>query len=152
MHDAVGVRVGEVSDEQRLKRREHGRIHSNPERQREHGHGGKPGVLQQLSDGKTECVHNKLIENCASLSHVKRTFMKVSHLKKKRDRAPFRAFQLHLTNGEILPVRHPDYMNLPPEEGTNLFVVWIGSDWNLLDAEQVTRVSLDKSKSGHAKP
>jgi hypothetical protein len=78
--------------------------------------------------------------------------MKVAELKKMRDRAPFRAFQLHLTNGEILPVRHPDYLNMPPETGTELFVVWVGVDWNLVDAGQVARVSLLNSRSGHSKP
>jgi hypothetical protein len=68
--------------------------------------------------------------------------MKIDELKKVRDRAPFRPFQLHLSNGEILPVVHPEYMALPPETGTELFVVWIGPHWNLLDATQVARVSL----------
>lgn len=76
--------------------------------------------------------------------------MNVSDLKKMRDRAPFRAFQLHLTNGEVLPVRHPEYINMPPEEGIDLFVVWVGSDWNLVDAGQVARVSLLDSKTKRA--
>ncbi len=73
--------------------------------------------------------------------------MKVSDLKKMRDRAPFRAFQLHLSNGETLPVRHPEYLGIPPEPGTELFVVWVGPQWNLVDADQVARVSLLDSKS-----
>ena len=76
-----------------------------------------------------------------------RTIMKVSDIKKMRDRAPFRAFHLHLTNGETLPVRHPEYLAVPPESGVELFVVWIGSDWNLVDAGQVARVSLLDSKA-----
>jgi len=77
--------------------------------------------------------------------------MKVSDLKKMRDRAPFRAFQLHLTNGETLPVRHPDYLAVPPEAGTELFVVWVGIHWNLVDAGQVARVSLVNTKAGQSK-
>ena len=73
--------------------------------------------------------------------------MKVSDIKKMRDRAPFRAFHLHLTNGETLPVRHPEYLAVPPESGVELFVVWVGSDWNLVDAGQVAHVSLLASKS-----
>jgi hypothetical protein len=68
--------------------------------------------------------------------------MKMDELKKVRDRAPFRPFHLHLSNGEVLPVVHPEYMALPPEAGTELFVVWVGPHWNLLDANQVARVSL----------
>ena len=76
--------------------------------------------------------------------------MKVSELKKLRDRAPFRAFRLHLTNGETLPVRHPELLSMPAEAATDLFVVWVGSDWNLLDAGQVARVSLLDSKTKRA--
>ncbi len=72
--------------------------------------------------------------------------MKVTDLKKLRDRAPFRPFQLQLTNGEVLPVAHPECLSLAPESGTELFVVWIGRDWNLVDAGQVARVSLSKNK------
>ena len=72
--------------------------------------------------------------------------MKVSDIKKMRDRAPFRAFQLHLTNGETLPVRHPEVLSMPAAAGTELFVVWVGSDWNLIDATQVARLSLIDSK------
>lgn len=68
--------------------------------------------------------------------------MNVSDIKKMRDRTPFRAFQFHLTHGETLPVPHPEYLALPPETGVELFVVWLGSDWNLIDAGQVARVSL----------
>jgi len=77
--------------------------------------------------------------------------MKAADLKKMRDRAPFRAFQLHLTNGETLPVRHPEYVAIPPEAGTELFVVWVGADWNLVDAGQVARVSLLRSKPSQSK-
>ena len=76
--------------------------------------------------------------------------MKVSDIKKLRDRAPYRAFQLHLTNGETLPVPHPEYLAVPPERGVELFVVWVGSDWNLVDAGQVARVSLPASKAKSA--
>ena len=68
--------------------------------------------------------------------------MTVADLKKLRNPAPFRPFQLHLTNGEMLPVRHPEYLAVPPQTGTELFVVWIGVHWNLVDAGQVARVSL----------
>jgi hypothetical protein len=77
--------------------------------------------------------------------------MKVADLKKMQHRSPFRAFQLHLTNGETLPVRHPEYLAIPPEGGTELFVVWVGVDWNLVDAGQAARVSLLRSKAAQPK-
>jgi hypothetical protein len=93
---------------------------------------------------------NKRIENRGGCVQVMRTTMKVSDIKKRRDRAPFRAFQLHLTNGETLPVPHPEYVAMPPEAGVELFVVWVGADWNLVDAGQVARVSLVDSKTKRA--
>ena len=77
--------------------------------------------------------------------------MKVADLKKMRDRAPFRGFRLHLTNGETLPVRHPEQLSMPGEGGTELFVVWVGPDWNLVDAGQVARVSLLGAKTAQPK-
>lgn len=82
--------------------------------------------------------------------HVQLKIMKVANLKKLRDRAPFRAFQLHLTNGETLPVRHPELLSMPADAGTDLLVVWVGSDWNLLDAGQIARVSLLDTKAKRA--
>jgi hypothetical protein len=78
------------------------------------------------------------------------TNMKVSDIRKMRDRAPFRPFQLHLTSGETLPVRHPEYLAMPPEAGVELFVVWMGPQWNLIDAGQVARVSLLNGKARRA--
>jgi len=91
-----------------------------------------------------------VIETVWKRVHLGRTNMKVSDIKKLRDRAPYRAFQLHLTNGETLPVPHPEYLAVPPERGVELFVVWVGSDWNLVDAGQVARVSLLASKAKSA--
>lgn len=76
--------------------------------------------------------------------------MEASDIKKMRDRAPFRAFQLHLTNGEKLPVRHPELLSMPTEVEPDLFVVWVGSDWNLVDPGQVARVSLLHAKTKRA--
>ena len=53
-----------------------------------------------------------------------------------RDRAPFRPFNVHLTNGEKLAVEHPEQMSAP-EDQENLFVIWTKGDWNLIDASQV---------------
>ena len=69
--------------------------------------------------------------------------MKVVDLKQMRNRAPFRAFQIHLTSGEILPVEHPENMSLPEDE-TEIFLVWTKQDWNLVEAEQVARVSVKR--------
>ncbi len=69
--------------------------------------------------------------------------MKLTDIRKMRDRAPFRPFQIHLTSGEILPVEHPENMSVPEDE-KELFVVWTPKDWNLLDAGQVARVSVHR--------
>jgi hypothetical protein len=87
-----------------------------------------------------ETIHGKIVAYRSEPAN--RNDMKVADIKKMRDRAPFRPFQLHLTNGELMPVRHPEYVAMPPEGGTELFVVWLGSNWNLVDATQVARLSL----------
>jgi len=69
--------------------------------------------------------------------------MKLADAKRMRDRTPFRPFQIHLTTGEVLPVDHPDNMSVPADE-EDLFVVWTNHDWNLLEAGQVARVSVQR--------
>jgi hypothetical protein len=67
--------------------------------------------------------------------------MKLDYIRKMRDRTPFRAFQIHLTSGEVLSVGHPESMSIPPD-GDDLFVVWTDKDWNLLEAGQIARLSV----------
>jgi hypothetical protein len=69
--------------------------------------------------------------------------MKIEDLKRMRSRAPFRPFQIHLANGEVLPVDHPEKMSLPEDEAA-MFVIWTKSEWNLVEAEQVARVSVKR--------
>ena len=69
--------------------------------------------------------------------------MKITGLKRMRSRAPFRPFRIHLTNGEILVVEHPENMSMPEEE-TEMFVVWTERDRNLVEAGQVARVSVKR--------
>jgi len=69
--------------------------------------------------------------------------VQLDDLKKMRNRAPFRPFQIHLMTGEILPIAHPDNMSLPADE-TEMFVVWTNKDWNLIEATQVARVSVQR--------
>lgn len=72
--------------------------------------------------------------------------MKIDELKKMRNRAPFRAFQIHLTTGEVLAVQHPEQMSLPDDE-KEMFVVWTAEDWNLVEAAQVARISVSRKGS-----
>lgn len=78
--------------------------------------------------------------------------MQIADIRKMRDRAPFRAFQVHLTSGETLPVRHPDYLSLPPRADTELFVVWVDSEWNLVDSTQVVRLSVISPDATRPRP
>ena len=74
--------------------------------------------------------------------------MKINDIRAMRNRAPFRPFQIHLTNGEVLAVGHPETMSLPDDE-REMFVVWTDKSWNLVDATQVARVSaMRKHKAG----
>jgi hypothetical protein len=72
--------------------------------------------------------------------------MKIDEIRRMRNRAPFRPFHMHLTSGEVLPVEHPEQMSLPDDE-KELFVVWTNKDWNLIEAEQVARVSAKRRNS-----
>lgn len=72
--------------------------------------------------------------------------MRMTELRQMRNRAPFRPFEVHLTSGEVLPVKHPDNMSIPsPDNGKepDLFVVWTHHKWNLVEAAEVARVSVE---------
>jgi len=69
------------------------------------------------------------------------TLMTTANLRKRRNRSPFRAFQIHLSSGETLAVEHPENMSIPEDE-PEMFVVWTPHDWNLVEASQVVRVSV----------
>jgi len=69
--------------------------------------------------------------------------MKLTTVRKMRDRTPFRPFQIHLTCGEVLPVDHPERMSVPVDED-DLFVVWTDQGWNLLEAGQVARLRVQR--------
>jgi hypothetical protein len=71
--------------------------------------------------------------------------MKIDEIRRMRNRAPFRPFQLHLTNVETIAVEHPERMSIPEDE-QELFVAWDKSGWNLLEAAQVARISRRNSK------
>src|SRR5262245_26098508 len=66
--------------------------------------------------------------------------MTIADLKKMQDREPFRPFIIHLTNGEKLPVQHSETMHVNPE--ADLFTLWVGPEWNLIDVAEVSRISV----------
>jgi hypothetical protein len=72
--------------------------------------------------------------------------MDIDDLRKMRNRAPFRPFEIHLLNGQVLPVKHPESMSLPDDE-KELFVIWTKNDWNLLDAAQVARIRVKRASA-----
>jgi len=71
--------------------------------------------------------------------------MEIDDIRAMRNRAPFRPFQIHLTNGDVLSVPHPEEMSLPEDE-REMFVIWRGT-WNLIDISQVARVSVARKSS-----
>jgi hypothetical protein len=67
-------------------------------------------------------------------------------LKKLRESEPFRPLTLHLTSREILAVQHPELLSISPEVN-DLFSLWVGREWNLVDVSTVSRVSVS-TKAG----
>jgi hypothetical protein len=67
--------------------------------------------------------------------------MNIAEVKKMRDRVPFRVFALHLANDEVLPVDHPELLSISPD-ADDLFSLWIGKEWNLIDVANISRVSV----------
>jgi hypothetical protein len=70
--------------------------------------------------------------------------MKMNELRKMRDRSPFRPFLLHLSSGDVLPVAHPELLSLSPDVN-DLFTLWVGKEWNLVEVSNITRISVAKA-------
>ena len=66
--------------------------------------------------------------------------MKITDLKQMQDREPFRPFTIHLNSGASVPVEHPEQLHVNPR--ADLFTLWIGPQWNLIDIASVERLNL----------
>jgi hypothetical protein len=72
--------------------------------------------------------------------------MKIGDLKQVQDREPFRPFTIHLASGTSVPVEHPEQLHVNPK--ADLFTLWEGPKWNLIDIASVERISVvAKTKS-----
>ena len=65
--------------------------------------------------------------------------MKITDLKQMQDRTPFRPFRIHLTRGNTVSVEHPEQLHINPQ--ADLFTLWVGPQWNLIDIASVERVT-----------
>jgi hypothetical protein len=54
---------------------------------------------------------------------------------------PFSVFNLHLSDGRTFEVPHPDYLLIPPERSTIVFVFHKGGSWDIVYLKQITSVS-----------
>ena len=54
---------------------------------------------------------------------------------------PFSVLSLHLSDGRTFEVPHPDYLIIPPERSTIVFVFQKGGSWDVVYLEQITSVS-----------
>ncbi len=72
--------------------------------------------------------------------------MKITDLKQMQDGQPFRAFRIHLTSGNTVAVEHPEQLHINPQ--ADLFTLWVGPQWNLIDIASVERVSVTSKARG----
>lgn len=59
---------------------------------------------------------------------------------------PFRPFQLHLADGRVLRVRHPEFIYVPPKNERTVYITDDDGDVEIVDALMI--VSLKPTKSG----
>src|ERR1043166_2062774 len=55
-HQSFRVWIGQRAKEERIKETEHRGVHADAQREREHGHGGKSRILQQLAESEFEVM------------------------------------------------------------------------------------------------
>lgn len=69
--------------------------------------------------------------------------MDIDVIKGLRDKAPFRAFDIHLSDERALRVHHPDLLS-PSPTGEQLMLWNPDGTFNLVEASQVTSLTLPK--------
>src|SRR5437879_1106225 len=78
LHDSVRLEERQRPQEYCVYDAEDCRVRSDAEREREHGHGGEAGVLQQLAKGVFEVVHGSWsVVSCRLSSH---SALRIPHL------------------------------------------------------------------------
>ncbi len=55
---------------------------------------------------------------------------------------PFRPFSFRLVDGQVYPVRHPDFLLLPPVPRGREMVYWTDAEMHLIDLGLVAEVVL----------
>jgi hypothetical protein len=55
---------------------------------------------------------------------------------------PFRPFTLRLSDGQVYPVRHPDFLMLPPVPRGREMVYWTDAEMHLIDLGLVAELFL----------
>src|SRR6266487_3587541 len=59
-HNLLWLGHGQGPEQHNIDQTENRRVRPNPKREREHGHRGKAGMLQQLAEGEFQIVHGSL--------------------------------------------------------------------------------------------
>ena len=63
---------------------------------------------------------------------------------------PFRPFSLHLADGDVLPVPHPDFIAVGPG-GRTVVVFGKGDEMSIVDLLLVTRIEMKKVRANGRK-
>jgi hypothetical protein len=67
--------------------------------------------------------------------------VKLETIKERIRVGRFKPFEIHLSDGKILDVPHPDFIFFPPG-GTEFIIVTDDSSFNIVAADEVTRIRL----------
>jgi hypothetical protein len=67
--------------------------------------------------------------------------MNANYLRSLIRAQPFSPFTINLADGRSFVVHHHDYLIIPPERGSIVFVFHKGGDWDLVYLKQITSVS-----------
>ncbi|HWD08138.1 MAG TPA: hypothetical protein VHA57_03480 [Actinomycetota bacterium] len=67
--------------------------------------------------------------------------MKISELKKVKDRRPFQPYVIRMADGREIKVTHPDAISWGDEGGRILSYISPSDDWELIDLALVTSLA-----------
>lgn len=75
--------------------------------------------------------------------------MTIQQLRAAHRAAPFRPFSIHMADGRVFPVPHPDFLSMSPS-GRTVIVYQEGEDFSILDLLLMTEIEMSPVSNSRA--
>lgn len=75
--------------------------------------------------------------------------MNVQQLRSAHSAAPFRPFTIHMADGRVFPIPHPDFLSMSPS-GRTVIVYRDNEEFSILDTLLMTEIAMGPESNSRA--